>query len=255
MYRFFVSPEQIAGEQIVITGDDVNHIKNVLRMKPGESVRISAGSTEDYLCVIESLESQEILLRIESQEESAVELPADIYLFQGLPKGDKMELIIQKAVELGARGVIPVAMKRSVVKLDAQKAASRVKRWNAISESAAKQSGRLQIPEVSMPVSFSQALAMAADFEWKILPYENAEGMEGLRSYMTQIAESVKAESKAAKPVRIGVFIGPEGGFDEKEVEQAAEAGWKSISLGRRILRTETAGLAALSMLVYVLEP
>lgn len=263
MFRFFVSPEQIAGDRITVTGEDVNHMKNVLRMKPGERVRISNGSDEDYFCTIESLGESEVLLHVDSRETSSIELPVQIYLFQGLPKSDKMELIVQKAVELGAYAVIPVAMKRSVVKLDNKKAAAKVKRWNAIAESAAKQSGRMVIPQVHLPVTFSQAVEQAAHMGCKLLPYENEEGMEGVRSILGGLAETVKERRCAAResgegqdsPLKIGIFIGPEGGFEPAEVELAVSGGWQKISLGRRILRTETAGMALLSVLVYLLEP
>ena len=274
MFRFFVAPEQIAGDRITVTGDDVNHMKNVLRMKPGERVRISNGTDEDYFCTIESLEEEAVLLHVDSREQSSIELPVQIYLFQGLPKSDKMELIIQKAVELGAYGIVPVSMKRSVVKLDSKKAAAKVKRWNAIAESAAKQSGRMVVPQVQMPVTFAQAVEQAADLDCKLLPYENEEGMDGVRRILGELAEQVKKRSRerqcsreqqaassessvfsTEKPFRIGIFIGPEGGFEPAEVELAVKDGWQRISLGRRILRTETAGMALLSVLVYLLEP
>lgn len=278
MFRFFIKPDQMTGDQIVITEEDVNHMKNVLRMKPGEKVRISDGTKEDCFCTIVELNEQEVLLHIDSREVSSIELPVQIYLFQGLPKSDKMELIIQKAVELGVYSIVPTAMKRSVVKLDSKKAPAKVKRWNAIAESAAKQSGRMLIPQVQMPMTFSQALEMADGMDYKLLPYENEEGMEGVRRLLGELAQQVRLQNKknavayegtnAAQtaiqatvqtenisPIRIGILIGPEGGFEEKEVEQAAEQGWNPISLGRRILRTETAGMALLSILVYLLEP
>lgn len=256
MSRFFVKQEQIAGNQITIIGEDVNHMKNVLRMKPGEKVRVSSGSSEDYFCTVEALMESEVVLHVDRKEVSSIELPVQIYLYQGLPKGDKMELIIQKAVELGVYAVIPVAMKRSIVKLDEKKAAAKVKRWCAIAESAAKQSGRMVIPQVHMPVTYAQALKETAQMECRLLPYENEEGMEGVRSAMAELKRQVEAGRQTGDaPIRIGILIGPEGGFDDSEIALADEAGWKRISLGRRILRTETAGMAVLSMLTYVLEP
>lgn len=263
MFRFFVTPEQITGDQVIVTGEDVNHMKNVLRMKPGEKVRISNGSDEDYFCTIEELKEGQVLLHVDCRETSSIELPVQIHLFQGLPKSDKMELIIQKAVELGAFSVIPVAMKRSVVKLDQKKAATKVKRWNAIAESAAKQSGRMIIPQVQMPVTFAQAVEQADNLDYKLLPYENEEGMDGVRHILGELAEQVKRQRQETAdgtqsvnvPLRIGIFIGPEGGFEPEEVHLAEQKDWKKISLGRRILRTETAGMALLSVLVYLLEP
>ena len=179
MYQFFVEENQLTGDRISILGSDVNHIKNVLRMKTGERVRVSVSyNGRSFFGVIDSIMDDEVIVTIESEDETGTELANRIYLFQGLPKGDKMELIIQKMVELGVHSIIPVAMKRSVVKLDAKKADSKVKRWNAISESAAKQSKRSIIPEVQDVVTFKQALEMAKDMDVKLLPYECADGME-----------------------------------------------------------------------------
>lgn len=253
MYRFFVTPEQVNGNQILITGEDVNHIKNVLRMKPGEQVRISDGESMEYFCQVKSLEEAQVVLAVERSESFTTELPARIILYQGLPKGDKMELIIQKAVELGVHQIVPVSMKRCIMKLDEKKAANKVKRWNAIAESAAKQSKRSVVPEVTMPVTMQQVMRESDQIDWKLFPYESENGMEGIRSLMTALKAAVVADPESCPC--IGILIGPEGGFDSGEVEKAVEHGWESISLGSRILRTETAGMATLAMLTYVLEP
>lgn len=158
MYHFFSEHEHIHDTYIDIVGSDVNHIKNVLRLKTGDSLLISSGDNIDYTCHIAQIDEEHIRADIDSVDERGRELASKIYLFQGLPKADKMELVIQKAVELGAFEVIPVAMKRSVVKLDAKKAESKVKRWNAIAESAAKQSKRSILPQVSDVVTFAQAV-------------------------------------------------------------------------------------------------
>ena len=246
MQRFFVEPHQIdeAAHQIHIIGTDVNHISNVLRMKQGEEVWISDGGQKEYRCAIEAFSADEVLLHIIYAQEPDYELQSRIYLFQGLPKADKMELVIQKAVELGAFEVIPVAMKRSVVKLDAKKAESKVKRWNAIAESAAKQSKRSILPQVSDVVTFAQAVKMAENCQIKLLPYECADGMEKTKRLIENITTGQD----------IAVFIGPEGGFDLDELELAKEAGCEIITLGKRILRTETAGMMLLSVLMYHLE-
>ena len=245
MHHFFVEPSQIQGNHIFIDGPDVNHIRNVLRMNPGEEVNVTDGSGEKvYRCAIASIGEDKVELNIMWAQEKGMELPSKIYLFQGLPKSDKMELIIQKAVELGVYEIIPIATARAVVKLDQKKAADKVKRWQAISESAAKQSKRLLIPEVKEPVKFSEALKLASDLDVRLIPYELAEGMDGTR----RIIQSVKPGQSVA------VFIGPEGGFEEAEVELAKEAGFQAITLGRRILRTETAGMTVLSILMYQLE-
>ena len=246
MQRFFVEPHQIdeGAHQIHILGSDVNHISNVLRMKQGEELWISDGGKKEYRCAIEEFSPDEVLLHIIYAQEPDYELQSRIYLFQGLPKADKMELVIQKAVELGAFEVIPVAMKRSVVKLDAKKAESKVKRWNAIAESAAKQSKRSILPQVSDVVTFAQAVKMAENCQIKLLPYECADGMEKTKRLIENITPGQD----------IAVFIGPEGGFDLDELELAKEAGCEIITLGKRILRTETAGMMLLSVLMYHLE-
>lgn len=248
MYQFFVEENQMTGDRIAILGSDVNHIKNVLRMKPGERVRVSfSDSGRSFFCEVESIAEEEVIVHIEEEDEAGTELSSRIYLFQGLPKGDKMELIIQKCVELGVYEIIPVAMKNCVVKLDAKKADSKVKRWQAIAESAAKQSKRTVIPEIRMPMTWKEALKKAEELDVVLVPYENERGMEATREIM-----------KAIKPGQsIGVFIGPEGGFASEEIEgitPATQDKAHRISLGRRILRTETAGLATLSMLVFCLD-
>lgn len=247
MYQFFVEENQLAKDRICILGNDVNHIKNVLRMKPGTRVRVSVKSQMDegrsYFGTIDTITDAEVWVNIEEEDIAGTELFNKIYLFQGLPKGDKMELIIQKAVELGVYEIIPVAMKNCVVKLDDKKASSKIKRWQAISESAAKQSKRTVIPEVAMPLSFKSALEKAKDLDVVLVPYENERGMEETRD----IIQSINPGQS------IGIFIGPEGGFALEEIAAVPEQ-FHKISLGRRILRTETAGLAALSMLVFCLD-
>lgn len=346
MYQFFVEPNQVGTEYISILGDDVNHIKNVLRMKIGTKIRVSvkdelremnstpfinqnvqprkkeeqfplqeleekvtnidvkclceeekfqivsSKETKSYFGTIDQISENEVLVKIESQDEIGTELSNRIYLFQGLPKGDKMELIIQKAVELGVYEIIPVAMKNCIVKLDDKKSASKVKRWQAISESAAKQSKRTIIPEIKMPLSWKLALKEAEKLDMVLVPYENERGMQATR----EIMQSIKPGQS------IGIFIGPEGGFSQEEIDSIAPiqvfhkknsmneiikennfiryeeqvanmdgecsldtdivkaenkkemAKYHRISLGRRILRTETAGLATLSMLVFCLD-
>lgn len=246
MQRFFVEPHQIEEEkhQIRITGSDVNHIRNVLRMKMGEELWISNGTDKEYHCTIEAFEGEEVLLHILYVQEPDYELPDRIYLFQGLPKADKMELIIQKAVELGAYEIIPVETKRCVVKLDAKKADKKISRWQQISESAAKQSKRMLVPTVHSVMTFKEALAYAKELDVLLIPYELARGMEETREILGKITPGQS----------IGIFIGPEGGFEEAEVEAAVSAGASPITLGKRILRTETAGLAILSILMFQLE-
>ena len=246
MHHFFVRPEQISGKEAYIEGPDWNHAANVLRVRPGEQVLLSAGEDWDYLCTVREVDraGQRVLLSVLEENRDTRELPVKISLYQGLPKSDKMELIIQKAVELGAARVVPVETARCVVKLDQKKAESKRARWQAISESAAKQSGRSVIPEIAMPMKYSAALKEAADSDVRLIPYENAEGMERTR----KILESVQPGQK------IAVFIGPEGGFEETEIRQAEEAGFEAVTLGKRILRTETAGFVVLSLLMAQTE-
>lgn len=244
MYRFFVPEEQVLDEYIEIIGDDVNHIRNVLRMGPGEKVVISCGQGIDYYCIIKDVQVERIVLERVETVPVTTELPVRIVLFQALPKADKMEWIIQKAIELGACEVVPVRTKRSVVKLDEKKAEKKQRRWQAIAEAAAKQSGRGVIPTIHEPVSFLEALGMAKELSANLIPYELFHDMEKT----TEAMEYVSGKDS------IGIFIGPEGGFERSEVENAIEAGVRPISLGKRILRTETAGLAILSVLMFRIE-
>ena len=244
MHHFFVTPQQISGDKIRIEGGDVNHMKNVLRMKLHEKAEISDGESRTYLCEVEAYEEDVAILHILEEMEADTEPASKLYLFQGLPKSDKMELIVQKAVELGVYQVIPVAMKRSVVRLDDKKATKKADRWNSIAESAAKQAGRSRIPEVTMPLSYNEALKMAEELDVTLLPYELAGGMEVTREVIRQIKSGQS----------VGIFIGPEGGFEPEEVDAAVSMGAKVITLGRRILRTETAGLATLAVLMFELE-
>lgn len=244
MYHFFVTPEQVKENEIWIEGSDVNHIKNVLRMRVGDELEISDGNNRKYLCEIEAFSSEQIRVQVKEELVSDTELPSKIYLFQGLPKSDKMELIIQKTVELGVYEIIPVVTKRAVVKLDDKKAGKKVERWNTISEGGAKQSGRNVVPHVTEVMSYKEAVAYAEQLDVVLIPYELAEGMEETRN----IIESILPGQS------IGIFIGPEGGFEVQEVEYAIEHGAQAITLGKRILRTETAGLTTLSILMYHLE-
>ena len=244
MHHFFVTPEQVREGQIRIEGSDVNHMKNVLRMKLGEELHISDGNNKKYLCEIVSMDADSVYTVIKEELVSDTELPSKIHLFQGLPKSDKMELIVQKAVELGVYEIIPVATKRAVVKLDDKKAEKKVERWNSISESGAKQSGRNVIPKVKSVMGYKEAMQYANTLDVILIPYELAEGMNETR----QVIEAIRPGQS------VGIFIGPEGGFETAEVEYAVAQGAKVITLGKRILRTETAGLTTLSILMYHLE-
>ncbi|MCH5252438.1 MAG: 16S rRNA (uracil(1498)-N(3))-methyltransferase [Lachnospiraceae bacterium] len=244
MYRFFVPEENIREKEVQITGDDVNHIKNVLRMQPGEKVVVSCGRGTDYFCVIRDIKEEAILLAITEKKAAVTELPVRITLFQALPKRDKLEFVIQKAVELGAAEIVPFRAKRCVVKLDEKKEEKKRLRWQTIAEAAAKQSGRGRVPEIRETMDFSQALDYGKSMNTMLIPYELCEDMTG----------SVEAMKQAVQGNSIAVFIGPEGGFERGEVEQAVSEGARPISLGKRILRTETAGMAVLSVLMFLIE-
>lgn len=245
MYQFFVEPHQISDKTVRIEGADVNHIKNVLRMKVGEELSVSNGvDGKEYRCGIVAMDEECITCELRFVKEDGVELSSEVYLFQGLPKADKMEMIIQKAVELGVHAVVPVSTKRCVVKLDDKKAKSKIARWQGIAEAAAKQSKRRIVPEVKDVMSFKEAINFVKDFEVKLIPYELAEDM----SKTKEIINSLQPGQK------IAIFIGPEGGFEEGEVEAAMSAGVEPITLGKRILRTETAGFTVLSWIMYRLE-
>ena len=244
MYHFYVEPEAVSADTARIIGGDVNHIKNVLRMHPGEEIMILDGSGMEYRCEIEAI-SDEVLARVLEAKKTEAELSVRLLLFQGLPKKDKMELIIQKAVELGVSEIIPVLTKRTVVKLeDKKKEQKKLERWQAIAEAAAKQSGRGIIPKVCEAVKFTEAVKQAGELDEALIPYELAEGMDGARERIRGL------HGKRT----IGIFIGPEGGFEEEEIALAAKAGIHPITLGKRILRTETAGLCILSVIMFELE-
>lgn len=244
MYHFFITREQVAGDTVTVTGADVNHIRNVLRMKAGEAVQVTDEQGTVYTCRIAGFPGDTVTLSVEDAAAGENELPSELVLFQGIPKSDKMELIIQKAVELGAAAIVPTEMKRCVAKIDPKKEEAKLKRYRAIAESAAKQSGRNRIPEVMPVMTLKEAIRFAERLNHVFVPYEHADNM----------AET-KAAIAAVKPGEsVGIFIGPEGGFEESEVAAITEAGGREISLGKRILRTETAGMTLLSVLMFQLS-
>ena len=246
MLHIFVDPAQMKGDLLYVTGKDVNHIKNVMRLKQGDEISVRTGQDDREYCYgIEEFTDSEVVCRLRFVKEADVELPVKVYIFQGLPKADKMELIIQKAVELGAAEIIPVQMRRCVVKLDGAKKSKKTQRWQAIAESAAKQSRRAVVPLVREPMTMEEAVRFAEqNTDVRLLPYELQEADGSTRDVMDKIREGSA----------VSIFIGPEGGFDPAEVELARKAGVVPISLGKRILRTETAALVALSFLIYHFE-
>ena len=249
MTQIFADLSAMQGDMLAVCGEDYNHIKNVLRMHPGEklAVRGTDESSEEYVFEIVSFSDSQVNCRLLSVKQSEAELAVRVILFQGLPKADKMDFIVQKTVEMGVTEIVPVEMHRSIVKLAGDKRRKRVSRWQSIAEAAAKQSRRAMIPRVHDILSYNEALqyaAQAADFV--LVPYEAMadEAGTGTRSLL----ESMKAGQTVA------VFVGPEGGFEESEIEAALEGGARTISLGKRILRTETVALAFMAFLIYRFE-
>lgn len=243
MFNFFIEEGNRHNNRYMISGADFNHIKNVLRMKIGDEFLVSENNVSN-LCRIESFEGECVIAEIIEEKFQDTSLPVKIFLFQGLPKSDKMELIIQKAVELGVEGIIPVEMNRCVVKLDDKKKKSKRERWQAIAESAAKQSKRTSIPKVYDVLSYKQALKMASELDLFMVPYECKDGMESTRNALAKIKNNSS----------VGILIGPEGGFELNEIDSATNTGGITVSLGKRILRTETAAITAVGMCMLHIE-
>jgi len=237
MYNFFVDESARMGDRFQISGRDHNHICNVLRMQIGETFLVSCEGTSS-LCRLTHIGEDAVEAEIVEEDYRNTELPVRFYLFQGLPKGDKLELIIQKTVELGVAGIIPVEMSRCVMKLDEKKKKARRERWQSIAESAAKQSKRNVIPEVSEVMTYKQAMGKAAELDLFLVPYENERGMAATREALSRIMPGMS----------VGILVGPEGGFDDKEIDLARQAGAAVISLGSRILRAETAAVTAVGL-------
>lgn len=254
MARFFLSRSSMRTEEglIPITGDDAHHIAYSLRMAVGDHLTVCDMQKTEYLCSILSIKPEEVLLRIEQTRDNDTELPVHVHIYQSLPKGDKMEYIIQKAVELGAASVTPVASARCIVKLDAQNAEKKVMRWQKIAAEAAKQCGRGYIPEIRMPVSFSQAVAAGKQTDLPLFCYEGDDTVS-LKTVLRGAEERLFSAEYDRIP-DIAVYIGPEGGYDKREVSEAAEAGMTAVNLGKRILRCETASGFVMAAVTYAFE-
>jgi 16S rRNA (uracil1498-N3)-methyltransferase len=243
MPKFFFNNNQISGDTVRITGEDARHLKNVLRVKTGETIILCDGGGTDYSCEVKGFEGEGILLCVNGKALSGTEPSVRVTLFQGMPKTDKMEMIIQKCVELGVYEITPVITDNTVSKPD--NISAKTARWQKISESAAKQCMRGIIPEIKNAVCFSEALERAGRLDISVAPYENAEN--GIRGFIKEISGNKKISE-------IGVFIGPEGGFSVKEAGLFAKNNIPAVSLGKRILRTETAGFFTLAVLLYELD-
>ncbi|MEF9953196.1 MAG: 16S rRNA (uracil(1498)-N(3))-methyltransferase [Clostridium sp.] len=240
MHKFFVNNKNIKDNNIIIDGDDVKHISKVLRLRQGDEIQVSDGKSNEYIATIDTIDKKEVICSVVESFKNQTECDVKITLFQGLPKSTKMELIIQKGVEIGIDNIIPVITDRVVVKTESKDLSNKIDRWNKIAKEAAKQSGRGCVMEIDNPISFSDALNMVKEFDIAVMPYENADD-EGLKKVLSQHREAKN----------IAIFIGPEGGFEGDEVSLALSQGVYPVTLGPRILRTETAGLVASSIILY----
>lgn len=241
MPKFFVNSDSINDHTITLEDENAKHIGNVLRSKIGDVITVCDGQGRDYECEITEITKKTVIAKITDIFTNDNEPDIKITLYQGLPKADKMELVIQKCIEIGIDRIVPVKTEHAVVKLDG-KEEKKLIRWNKIAESAAKQCGRGKIPVVDSVMNFKDAINEAVNLDGAIIPYEKEK------------ENSLKTFAKAFKGKSIGIFIGPEGGFSEDEINFAIEKGVKSVTLGKRILRTETAGLVASVILLYELE-
>ena len=241
MHRFFADPSQINDDAIVITGDDVNHISRVLRLKCGDEIEVCDKNKNDYLCAVSEISKTEVLAKIIEINVNKNESHVDVTLYQGIPKGDKMDDIVRKCVELGVKKIVPVAMKRTVVKVKAPY--PKTQRWERIILEASKQCKRGIIPEISEPIDFNDMLKSLFDEEaLNILPYENED---------TVSLKTVLKDNAAFK--KINIIIGPEGGFDDEEIISAKKNNIHTVTLGPRIMRCETAPIAATAAVMYEL--
>ena len=246
MPKFFIKNEQINNNKINIVGEDVNHIKNVLRLKIDDDIQIcNLDNSINYTCGISKINNDSIECIILKEQKSTCESNIHVNVFQGLPKADKMELIIQKSVELGASEITPVEMKRCVVKLDEKSEKKKIERWQKISEVAAKQSGRDKVPKINSISNIKNICNLIDKYDIVLLAYEN-------EKENTLKDELVKLKNK--NNLKVGVIIGPEGGLEEQEVKILKEAGAKIVTLGNRILRTETVALVVTGIIMYELE-
>lgn len=243
MFNFFADENNRINNTFVISGKDFNHVKNVLRMEIGEKCFVSSKG-QSHLCAVKEFLPESVVMEILEENCNDTTLPINIILFQGLPKGDKMELIIQKTVELGVSEIVPTEMKNCVVKIEEKKKQSKRSRWQLISEAAAKQSKCNFVPEVSEITTFSEVLKRVNEIDLFLVPYENEEGILSTKKALGEIKEGIS----------VGILIGPEGGFSSEEIEKLKNTGAKTISLGKRILRTETAAITAVSMCMLYTE-
>lgn len=256
MSKFFVRDEQINKNNIQILEDDVNHIVNVLRMKKDDELQICNQDTgENYIAKIIEITKKSVECEIKEKLDKTTESNVKITLFQGIPKFEKMELIIQKNTEVGVEKIVPVIMERTVVKLDEKLAIKKVERWQKIAEIAAKQSMRDIIPKIENVIKIKDIEKFSSNFDSILVAYENEE-KNMLKTELIKIREEKsKKENYNEKNIyNIAIVIGPEGGIAEKEIDILKNNGAKFVSLGKRILRTETAGIVMSGNIMYELE-
>lgn len=243
MHKFFVPIDNFYNEKVIIEGDDVKHIYKVLRLEEGQEILINDLHGKEYKCKLIDVNKKEVTANIIEEVSISKESPIEISLFQGLPKSAKMDLIVQKNTELGVSHITPIITKRVIVKTEL-KEYKKLDRWNRIALEACKQCKRSLIPTIEEPLEFDNLLAKLNEFDLVLVPYENAEN-HGIKYVMNNI------DIKCVRSVAI--IIGPEGGFEEDEIELLRENGSYVITLGPRILRTETAGFTAVSLISYEL--
>ena len=256
MQKFFIEENQKKEETIEIIGEDVNHISNVLRMKIGEQILIgNSKSLETYLTQIEKIEKEKVIVKIIEKLDIQTEPNVEIDLYQGLPKADKMELIVQKTTEVGVNNIIPVDMARCIVKLDEKDAKKKIERWQKVAESAAKQSKRSKIPEVKNKIKIKDLEELIEKYDIFIVAYEE-EKCTKLKEVLRQNNEKAKQfeQKESSNKCKIGVLVGPEGGIAPEEVENLKKWKAKIVTLGNRILRTETAPIVLVSNIIYEFE-
>ncbi len=252
MPKFFVNNDQINDETIIILGEDINHIKNVLRLKKSDKITIcNTYNSNNYLTEIVEIEKSCVICKIIEQQESVSEPKIHIHVLQGLPKSEKMELIIEKCVELGVKEITPISMKRCVVQLDDKAKAKKVDRWQKISEIAAKQSGRDIIPKINNVIVLKKIYEILKDYDIVLVTYEN-EKNNSLKKELSKLKEEINEDDYEG--LKIAILIGPEGGIEEQEIEFLKNNGAHIVTLGNRILRTETVALSVASVIMYEFE-
>ncbi|GCD09095.1 16S rRNA (uracil(1498)-N(3))-methyltransferase [Clostridium tagluense] len=243
MHKFFVPKQNIDGDNAIIDGEDVKHIYKVLRLKIGDVVSVNNCEGSEYVGEITLIDKKSVTINLLEKSSINNESPIEVYLFQGMPKSTKMDLIVQKNTELGVKAITPMISQRVVVKTELCEF-KKVDRWNRIALEACKQCKRSLVPEINVPIEFDHLLEELKHMDLVVVPYENEEGY-GIKKLMKDIEKNTI--------VKVGIVIGPEGGFEESEIQKLTEIGAKIVTLGPRILRTETAGFTCLSLIMYEL--